>query len=120
LNSPEPTRLFVYGTLKRGLCRHYCLAGERFLGEARTLPRYRLLNLGDYPGLVEAAVGGRPIAGELYAVSPACLERLDRMEGVDVGLYARQAVALQTGEPAEAYFFLLPEEGYPDCGERWD
>jgi gamma-glutamylaminecyclotransferase len=86
--------LFVYGTLMRGECRHYLLVKECFLGEVRTAPGYRLLHLGDYPGLIEADREGKSILGELYAVSPDCLERLDEMEGVSVGLYERREVEL--------------------------
>jgi len=118
------TTLFVYGTLKRGDVRAPLLAGQTFLGEARTAARYRLFNTGDYPALVDAGplgVAGRSILGELWQVDADCLARLDEEEGVDEGLYARRTVALiEPAEPAESYFFLLPVNGLPDCGERWE
>ena len=43
------TRVFVYGTLKRGGSNHSFLAGQRYLGPARTPPGFTLHSLGDYP-----------------------------------------------------------------------
>ncbi|MGD9857503.1 MAG: gamma-glutamylcyclotransferase [Planctomycetaceae bacterium] len=117
------TLLFVYGTLMRGGCRAGALAGQRFRGEARTEPNYRLFDCGSYPGLTEAAGrGGRNIVGELWEVDAACLQRLDRMEGVDEGLYERRpARLLQAPEnrSVEAYFYLPSTSGLRDCGVRW-
>lgn len=117
------TRLFVYGTLKRGEVRAPLLAGQRYVGEVRTAPRYRLFNTGDYPALVEAEplrLPGRSIVGELWSVDAACLARLDLEEAVDEGLYARREIALVGGaERAIAYVYLLPVDGMQDCGDVW-
>ena len=82
-------RLFVYGTLKRGQGRSALLAGQTFLGEARTEPHYRLYSNGAFPCLVEAE-DGVSIQGELWKVDDACLVRLDAVEGVDGGLFERR------------------------------
>jgi gamma-glutamylaminecyclotransferase len=74
-------QLFVYGTLKRGGCRHAPLASQRYLGEARTTASYALHNLGDYPGLVGCREGGDVVHGELYEVDCALVDWLDAMEG---------------------------------------
>ena len=44
--------LFVYGTLQRGQRNQRLLRGQRFLGVARTVPRYRLYDAGAYPAFV--------------------------------------------------------------------
>lgn len=75
-----PFLLFVYGTLKRGGCRHGVLAGQPYRGEARTRPSYALYHLGAYPGLRHAEAG-QVVRGELYEVSPSRLAELDRVEG---------------------------------------
>ena len=63
------TLVFVYGTLKRGLSNHGWLRGQTFEGEARTVPRYRMFDLGGYPGMVLADEGeGGAIEGEVWAV----------------------------------------------------
>src|SRR5205814_1029562 len=70
-------RLFFYGTLKRGGKNHRLLAGQRFVSPAATAPRYRLFDLGPYPGLVEAA-GGVSVRGELWDVTAEYLAPLDK------------------------------------------
>lgn len=115
-------RLFVYGTLKRGDVRAGALAGQNFLGEAWTEPQYRLFDCGEYPALVEVAIDGIRVQGELYDVSPDRLAMLDEVEGVAEGLYARQPIALAPpfeASPVEAYFYRQSVHGLPDCGERW-
>ncbi|MCA9071484.1 MAG: gamma-glutamylcyclotransferase [Planctomycetaceae bacterium] len=114
-------KLFVYGTLKRGFSRATVLQGETYLGTARTQTRYRMFNCGNYPGLVEVPEG-LSIEGELWEVRPECLERLDEIEGVEIGLYQRVKVLLKSPHDrvdAETYLYLQSIEGMPDCGVRW-
>lgn len=73
--------LFVYGTLKRGGCRHGPLARQTYRGAARTRPRYALYHLGAYPGLKPCPEGGQVVHGELYEVERSLLSWLDRVEG---------------------------------------
>ena len=116
------TRLFVYGTLKRGHCRAWALDGQRFLGEARTLPRYRMYDCGWYPGLVEASDGGVAVVGELWEVDAACLAQIDEIECVSVGLYRRGPVKVQPpfdSEDIETYYYIGNVADLPDCGSAW-
>ncbi len=112
--------LFVYGTLRRAGPRAGVLAGERFLGEARTAPGYALLDLGPYPALVRRAGAGR-VAGELYAVRAALRERLDRVEGTP-HLYRLEEVTLEgLAGSAFAYYYQPDPAGAPAvAGGRWD
>lgn len=103
-------RLFVYGTLMRGEPNHRLLSRTRFLGAALTAPCFELADLGDTPGLV---AGGRTaVAGELYAVGPRTLARLDRFEHHPF-LYRRATIPLADGSPAEAY--LMPPVAVAGC-----
>ncbi|QDT56128.1 Gamma-L-glutamyl-butirosin B gamma-glutamyl cyclotransferase [Caulifigura coniformis] len=114
--------VFVYGTLKRGDCRHRFMAGSRFLGIATTAPGFRLYNLGEYPALVEDNSGGQ-IEGEVYEVSPAILEVLDEVEGVADSLYVRKRLPLMTpfAESAvEAYLYEGDIRGKRELQRRWD
>jgi gamma-glutamylcyclotransferase (GGCT)/AIG2-like uncharacterized protein YtfP len=113
--------LFVYGTLMRGGSRHATLAGQRFVGEARTEPRYGLLDLGDYPGLVPCETGGRAVCGELYEVEGRMLPELDAVEGSpDWFRLGSVAVEGQVG-PVYAYFYQPAPHGLPLYeAERWD
>ncbi len=63
-------KLFVNGTLMRGLGLHKNLDGAEFLGEFRTAPKYRLYSINDiHPGMYEVAEGGVSVAGEYYLMS---------------------------------------------------
>jgi gamma-glutamylcyclotransferase (GGCT)/AIG2-like uncharacterized protein YtfP len=70
----------VYGTLMRGEPAHDRLRAALYLGEFRTKPGYRLLDLGDFPGLVEG--GADAVLGELYAIDERTLAALDAFEDV--------------------------------------
>ena len=101
-------RIFVYGTLLRGLCRHDALKTARFLGPAHT--RGQLFNLGSYPGL---KTGQGKVHGEVYEVDPLTLSRLDRIEDYDPkhpahSLYLRvpREVTLQDGRRLQAHTYL--------------
>lgn len=114
-------RVFVYGTLKRGHCRAHFLQGQMFLGEAQSRPLYRLVNCGEYPGLIDS-IDGLSIEGELWEVDEDCLAELDREECIDVGLYARRVIQLRPPHEAahaEAYFYLGETRGLADCGTCW-
>jgi gamma-glutamylcyclotransferase (GGCT)/AIG2-like uncharacterized protein YtfP len=117
-----PTRglVFVYGTLKRGQVRHFALARQRFLGEAKTRPLYRMVNLGSYPALTEG--GTSAIAGELWEVDAPCLALLDEIESVADSYYRRGAISLAPPHDdliVEAYFFDADVSDLPDHGEVW-
>lgn len=71
------TKVFVYGTLKKGGHFHDVLKDSRFIGEG--VVEGQLYNLGTFPGLVQ---GEGEVRGELYELDGgASLERLDHLEG---------------------------------------
>ena len=116
--SDDPFRLFVYGTLMRGGCRHHLLAGQRLLGEASTRPGYALYHLGDYPGMVACPDGG-VVWGELYAVEQRLLPRLDQEEG-SPSWFCLGPVEVADGGEAWTYYFRQGTAGRPLCaGGRW-
>lgn len=108
--------MFVYGTLKRGGSNHTFMQGQSFRGTARSAPGFRLIHLGDYPGLIAYPDDRDGVAGEVWEVSAAGISRLDELEGIGEGLYRRGPIPL-TPPFAEAevhtYFYLLPTTGLP-------
>ncbi len=121
------TTLFVYGTLKRGGSNHAFLAGQNFLGVARTVPGFTLFSLEAYPGLVASPEDRAGVTGELWSIDDACLVRLDELEGTTEGLYRRASislaepapVAISTGTPVQTYFYLRSLVGRPALGSVW-
>jgi gamma-glutamylaminecyclotransferase len=93
------TVLLVYGSLLRGERNHARMRGARLFGPARTLPRYALYHLGNYPGMTE---GVSVVEGELYEVDAGLLAALDAFEG-HPRFYRRNSVALEGGGRAEGY-----------------
>ena len=113
--------LFVYGTLMRGGSRHAALAAQRFVGEARTEPRYALLDLGEYPGLVSCAAGGRAVCGELYEVESGRLPELDALEGSPDWFRLGPVAVVGRAGRVYAYFYQPAPYGLPTyAAERWD
>lgn len=113
--------LFVYGTLKRGGCRHAPLSSQRYLGEAKTTARYALHDLGEYPGLVHASQNGMVVHGELYEVNCSLVDWLDAIEGAPEWFQLDLIeVVGQTGV-VWAYFFQGDIEGKPVVASgRWE
>jgi len=76
-------KIFVNGTLMRGLPLHENLCTARFLGEAATAPEYALFALGNgtYPGMIHIGPDPRAISvpGEIYDLPdselPALLDK---------------------------------------------
>ena len=115
-------RVFVYGTLKRGCKNHHHLAGQTFVGEARTPPGFRLYHLGDYPGMVAEPTDNEGVTGEVWEVDAASLAHLDDFEGVSEGLYSRVLVQITsaTGDTqADTYLYARSVEGLPAIGSAW-
>lgn len=110
--------LFVYGTLKRGLANHHRLAGQEYLGEVVTEPRYRLLDLRSYPGLIVDEVNGLAVKGELWAVNAACLADLDEFEEVQC-LFIRKPVRIPGRGLVHAYFWNRPARPDARTGNEW-
>ncbi|HLJ96881.1 MAG TPA: gamma-glutamylcyclotransferase family protein [Gemmataceae bacterium] len=113
------TLIFVYGTLKRGQRNNGFLAGQEFRSVAQTLPRYRLVDNGAHPCLVEDPGHGVAVQGELWCVDEETLARLDKFEEVP-RLFDRRAIDL-TGISTVvfAYFYQGDTAGMKNCGDCW-
>ena len=96
------TALFFYGSLRRGGTNHFRVADQTFLGEAATLPKYRLLDLGRYQGMIRDDDEGVAIPGELWEVDELSLAELDAFEGAD---YPRRPVEIEGREGVQSYLW---------------
>ena len=97
------------------------MRGQRLLGEARTMPKYRMYDCGGYPGLVESE-NGIAVQGELWEVDAQCVSHLDEIECVSLNLYQRRRVELQSpfeDEQVETYFYIRTVAGLVECGSCW-
>jgi gamma-glutamylaminecyclotransferase len=116
------TLLFVYGTLKRGCCNHGYLAGQEFVGLARTPAGYRLYDLGGYPAIAAVTDDNEGVIGEVWSVDQDSLARLDHFEGVHEGLYRREPFPLLppfAEQQVYAYLPGLPVTGHCEVGREW-
>jgi gamma-glutamylaminecyclotransferase len=114
--------VFVYGTLKRGGSNHHFMAGQSFAGNAQTPPGFTLYEITGYPGMVREPGDREGVRGEVWRVDDACLADLDVLEGVDQGLYSREAVPLGAPfgtEAVEAYVYIKGIEGRVRIGPEW-
>ena len=90
--------MFLTGDGMRGGPLHRHIEGAEFLGERRTLPRYRFYSIRDeFPALHPVGEGGRAIPGELYEVPMARLHGLLAREPPELEL---SIVELAAGDPA--------------------
>ena len=102
----ETVNVFVYGTLMKGEHNHYFLEKAEYIGEYKTEARWGLINIGQFPALVPHVL---EVEGEVYKVSLATLNTLDRLEGVAHGLYRRRDIVVydenDEGIEAEVYIW---------------
>ncbi len=100
--------LFVYGTLKRGYNNHVFLEGAEFVGDARTRREFSMTGTA-YP-FVHERPALYPIAGEVFRVSDATLDRIDELEDHPVE-YVRREVAVEcAGRDETAWMYVAPED----------
>jgi gamma-glutamylaminecyclotransferase len=110
--------IFVYGTLKEGLCNAAANQGRRVPGRHVTEHAWPLMIVvqGRWPWLLPRRGEGHRVAGELYEVDAAALARMDALERVDEpGQYQRHRIAVLDdvdGTRREAWVYFGTEEGY--------
>jgi len=85
-------KVFVYGTLLKGMSRSHSLSTSRFEGFG--VIRGSLYDLGSYPGIVDF---DGSVYGEIYDIDSSTLVALDHIEGYDINypessLYSRKEV----------------------------
>lgn len=114
----NPELIFVYGTLKQGLCNAGANQGRRVPGRHVTEDAWPLMIVvnGRWPWLRPLRGQGHRVAGELYEVDAAALARMDALERIhEPGQYQRHRIAVlddADGTRREAWVYFGTEEGY--------
>ena len=115
-------KLFVNGTLMRGLKLNKNMGSSKFLGEFRTAPYYRLHSINDvHPGMYRlnnGEAGGVSVQGELFLVEEETWRDIEA--GEPPNLY-RGMIILEDGQ--EVYGILYPRhlaEEFADISEYGD
>jgi gamma-glutamylcyclotransferase (GGCT)/AIG2-like uncharacterized protein YtfP len=112
----ECRNLFVYGTLRRGSVdpmAEFLGQHARFIGQGKASGR--LLDLGAYPGMVEAESPDEWVQGDVFELADpqTTFLTLDRYEGCDRPnpLYERRItfVKLSTGKEVRAWYYHYPD-----------
>lgn len=117
LSLSHPHKLFVYGTLKRGLYNHdvYLKLAEQsgaalYLGVATTCDKLALKIVGprNIPALMEDENAPYNVEGEVYQVTDSTLQAMDILEGIAVGFYDRVEKKVQLPQQQLNCVFLKP------------
>jgi gamma-glutamylcyclotransferase (GGCT)/AIG2-like uncharacterized protein YtfP len=99
-------RMFLTGDGMRGGPLHRHIEGAEFIGERRTLPRYRFYSIRDeFPALCPVGDGGQPVLGELYEVPMTQLHELLAREPPELEL------SIVELEPDEKSFGMILRRG---------
>ena len=97
--------VFVYGTLRPGSWNHEDWLAPFLTGPCRPglLAGHALHHLDGLPYVVPDDDMPTPVVGDVAAVAAPGLDRLDELEDVAGGHYARVEVALVDGSPVWTY-----------------
>jgi gamma-glutamylcyclotransferase (GGCT)/AIG2-like uncharacterized protein YtfP len=105
------TKIFVYGTLKRGFRAHSLMKGATFLREAITKERFQLYDVGSFPSIAEDPDKKGGVKGELFDATDEVMKVTDRYECIEDGLFRKDEVELEDGTKAISYFCNCSLEG---------
>lgn len=112
-------RIFICGSALRGQPDHQNLQDAKFIGEAKTLPKYRLHAVKDgwHPGIYEVENNGISIPGEIYEMTEQEYEYL--LANEPPNMYPA-TVYLEDGSEATAMLYpqeLIEKNGWQDISE---
>ncbi len=111
--------VFICGSALRGQPDHGNLQSAKFLGEAKTVPGYRLHSVQDgwHPGIYAVESDGISIPGELYELTP---DQYDHLVATEPPHMYPAEVELATGGSAIAMLYpqhLVIENQWPDISD---
>jgi gamma-glutamylcyclotransferase (GGCT)/AIG2-like uncharacterized protein YtfP len=109
-------RVFVYGTLKKGLCNSSLLRTAEYVGTGYTVSLFTMRTVG-FP-IIFPAENGSPVFGEVFEVDDNTLKALDNLES-EGRMYNREKIMVvlpdigDAGQIEDVYVYV----GNPDY---WD
>lgn len=101
----------VYGTLRKGHGNHRLLNNEfcTLLGTTKTAPKFKMVSLGGFPGVIPDGGGEQAVTIEVYEVNhPEVEQRLDWLEGYP-SFYNKMEIDTEFGK---ADMYILDEARY--------
>lgn len=115
------TKVFVYGTLKRGWGNSR-LIPEDLTPTPDSIRGYTMYHMGGFPGIVNTPETSRMVVGEVFEVDDATLRRLDSLEGYrgegEHNFYERERVVTDNGEECLVYVqSSAPSDSVVESGE---
>lgn len=96
-------KLFVYGTLKTGMCRNAVLSSDSELLSGEASVNGFLVDLGSFPGLFKCE--DHVVQGELWEINDETLKSLDWIEGHPNFFERRPIKELSTDEEVITYYY---------------
>ncbi len=117
LNLPMSIYAFLYGTLRAGQSNDIVRAAaarglEPPIKVASGTVPGRLVDFGDWPGLIEAP-DAPLVVGDIYEISPAVLAMMDEIEGFEPGrasCFVRRSVTVTTPDgPMNCQYYPIDE-----------
>jgi gamma-glutamylaminecyclotransferase len=109
-------RVFVYGTLRRGMHNHHFLCDSKFLGNGYTVDPFQMTTNGGIPFVHKYLVSGVPktrIEGEVYEVNITdLLYGLDGLEG-HPNFYCREEtpIVMDNGTIENCWLYFCEHKG---------
>ena len=106
----ELSKVFVYGTLKKGKHNHGLMGSSSLIAEAKTKSKFFMHDIG-FPQVFEKPLyqghSELPVVGEVYEVDSNVLQDLDWLEGVP-DHYVRKTIVVQYegGQECECYMYV--------------
>ena len=94
------TKIFVYGTLMKGMVNHAFLKDSKFVGKAE-VSGFDMYLLGNYPGVIN---GSGRVKGEIYEISDITLKDINELEGEGY-LYVKTKVKTIEGDEVLLYVY---------------
>ena len=103
-------RVFVYGTLKKGLWNYERFlkgSGSEYFGEAVSVDRFKMIDVG-FP-VIKADEEGEQVAGEIFTVDDEVLAQLDQLEREGRSYHRRMmdfTLANGQSQPTKAFVYV--------------